>query len=456
MRAGACAACCSTRMPASRRPRSRTHLEAYRYAGVAAAVDGDRAIARAAGASVTPEAVVVDRAGAVRYRGRIDNLYVDLGRRRHAATVHDLRDAIDAVLAGRPVATPRTEALGCYIPLQPVDRRNRDDVHAPGAGSCGNPGDCALGIHARRLSPAARAVTFSEDVAPILYANCVSCHRPGEAAPFPLISYEDVSTRAKLIAKVTQSRQMPPWHAAHGYGEFADERGLTDAQIATHPRVGGGRACRAAAPRRCRRCRSSPRAGSSGRPISCSRCPRPSRFLPAGRTSIATSSCRPACSRTSGCAPWSSVRARGRSSTTRCFITSAAASAAKLVGADGQPGFGGAMPAGLVPAFAPAGELGALGGRHDAACAAGRPGLAAAEGVGPRPAAAPASDREARNGAGEDRDLLRLRAAGAPDPRAGRPGLFRPAGRHRHSAGREELHHQGQLDAAGRHARRCR
>ena len=102
----------------------RIHLDAYRYAGVAAAVDGDRAIARAARASVTPEAVVVDRAGTVRYRGRIDNLYVDLGRRRHTATVYDLRDAIDAVLSGRPVATPRTEALGCYIPPQP--RRSED------------------------------------------------------------------------------------------------------------------------------------------------------------------------------------------------------------------------------------------------------------------------------------------------------------------------------------------
>lgn len=98
---------------------ARAHLGAYRYAGVAAAVDGDRAIARAVGASVTPEAVVVDRAGTVRYGGRIDNLYVDLGRRRPAATVHDLRDAIDAVLSERPVTAPRTEAFGCYIPPQP-------------------------------------------------------------------------------------------------------------------------------------------------------------------------------------------------------------------------------------------------------------------------------------------------------------------------------------------------
>src|SRR3954465_13237070 len=76
------------------------------------------------------------------------------------------------------------------------------------------------------------AVTFSETIAPILYANCVTCHRPGEAAPFSLITYDDVKKRGKLIAKVTKSRYMPPWHAVHGYGEFADERRLADDQIA--------------------------------------------------------------------------------------------------------------------------------------------------------------------------------------------------------------------------------
>jgi hypothetical protein len=81
--------------------------------------------------------------------------------------------------------------------------------------------------------PPAPHVTFSETVAPILYGNCVTCHRPGEAAPFALISYEDVRKRGKQIAKVTGSRYMPPWHAAHGYGEFADERRLSEAQIET-------------------------------------------------------------------------------------------------------------------------------------------------------------------------------------------------------------------------------
>ncbi len=87
-----------------------------------------------------------------------------------------------------------------------------------------------LGMAAQRTTRAARP-TFAETVAPILYANCVGCHRAGEAAPFALVTYEDVTRRAKLVTEVTQSKYMPPWQAAHGYGDFVGERGLTDAQI---------------------------------------------------------------------------------------------------------------------------------------------------------------------------------------------------------------------------------
>ena len=68
-----------------------------------------------AGATVTPTAVVLDREGAVRYRGRIDDFYAALGKPRRQATTHELRDALDAVLAGKPVAVPEAKALGCYI-----------------------------------------------------------------------------------------------------------------------------------------------------------------------------------------------------------------------------------------------------------------------------------------------------------------------------------------------------
>src|SRR6188474_746814 len=82
-------------------------------------------------------------------------------------------------------------------------------------------------LQAQNASASSR-VTFTETIAPIVYDNCVSCHRPGEAAPFSLISYDDVKKRGALIVTVTKSRYMPPWHATHGYGDFADERRLTD------------------------------------------------------------------------------------------------------------------------------------------------------------------------------------------------------------------------------------
>ena len=64
---------------------------------------------------MTPEAVVIDSRGEIRYRGRIDNFYADLGKPRQQVTARDLRDALDAVLAGRTVPNPETRALGCAI-----------------------------------------------------------------------------------------------------------------------------------------------------------------------------------------------------------------------------------------------------------------------------------------------------------------------------------------------------
>ena len=75
-------------------------------------------------------------------------------------------------------------------------------------------------------------VTFTEHVAPILFNNCTRCHRPGEAAPFPLLNFQDAKKRGKQITEVTAKRFMPPWHAEHGYAEYSNERRLADEQIA--------------------------------------------------------------------------------------------------------------------------------------------------------------------------------------------------------------------------------
>lgn len=85
---------------------------AYRFPVL---LDPQQILARHTGATVTPEAVVLSAEGAVLYLGRIDNRVEDFGKTRIQATEFDLRDALDAVLAGRPVPHPRTRALGCAI-----------------------------------------------------------------------------------------------------------------------------------------------------------------------------------------------------------------------------------------------------------------------------------------------------------------------------------------------------
>lgn len=93
----------------------RKHLDEYRYRTVGAAIDADGSLAAAVRATVTPQAVVVDRRGTVRYSGRIDNLYEALGRPRRVVTAHDLEDALNAIVDGKTPAVSRTDAVGCYI-----------------------------------------------------------------------------------------------------------------------------------------------------------------------------------------------------------------------------------------------------------------------------------------------------------------------------------------------------
>lgn len=112
-----------------------------------------------------------------------------------------LLDAIDAIHVGKPVATPRTEPVGCRFE-----------------------GPVSAEIPA--------AVSYARDIAPILNAHCVTCHRAGEVAPFPLTTYNDAAKRAQWIAEVARKRIMPPWRAEPGYGHFVGERRLTDREIA--------------------------------------------------------------------------------------------------------------------------------------------------------------------------------------------------------------------------------
>ena len=72
---------------------------------------------------------------------------------------------------------------------------------------------------------------WAEDIAPILYANCVECHRPNQVAPFSLLDYEDAAKRARFIARATEERFMPPWNPTAPKGAFLGEKGLSSAEI---------------------------------------------------------------------------------------------------------------------------------------------------------------------------------------------------------------------------------
>src|SRR5918996_749035 len=75
--------------------------------------------------------------------------------------------------------------------------------------------------------------TFSRDVAPIFYAKCVTCHRPGEVAPMSLIAYREVRPWAAAIREKVMTRVMPPWHADRRYGKFRNDTSLAQREIDT-------------------------------------------------------------------------------------------------------------------------------------------------------------------------------------------------------------------------------
>ena len=77
------------------------------------------------------------------------------------------------------------------------------------------------------------SVTFTKDVAPILQQHCQTCHRPGEAAPFPLLTYEQARPWAASMKRVVKQKMMPPWFADPSYGHFSNDRSLTDKEITT-------------------------------------------------------------------------------------------------------------------------------------------------------------------------------------------------------------------------------
>jgi len=89
----------------------------------------------------------------------------------------------------------------------------------------------AIAVAANRAAPA--KITFTRDVAPILYNRCAECHRPGEIAPMSLLSYKDARPWARSIKEKVVDRSMPPWLATPGYGHFENDRRLSQKEVDT-------------------------------------------------------------------------------------------------------------------------------------------------------------------------------------------------------------------------------
>ena len=147
-------------------------------------------------AKTTTEVFVFDAAGALRYRGAVDDQYA-LGAGKPAPTANYLVEALEALLVGRAPAKESTEAPGCLITRVPEEELRE-------------------------------TVTWSRDVSRILQKRCVKCHRPGQVAPFPLETYEQAKGWAEMMASVIEEGRMPPWNADERFkGVFANERRLT-------------------------------------------------------------------------------------------------------------------------------------------------------------------------------------------------------------------------------------
>lgn len=151
-------------------------------------------LSRKLGATMTPQAFLVDSAGVLRYRGAIDDQRYE-NRVKHRF----LRDAIEAIVDGLPVEVVSTKAMGCSI-------------------------------H-QAVEPSAQEVTYTTHIARILQDNCQSCHRKGQVAPFSLANYREARQWATEIKAYTQNRVMPPWSASPLVGKFSNDLSLTDQEI---------------------------------------------------------------------------------------------------------------------------------------------------------------------------------------------------------------------------------
>lgn len=163
--------------------------------------DFDQKAADGLGAKRTPEVFLLDSGRVIRYHGRIDDQY-GVGYRKEKPTRNELTDAIDELLAGKAISSPKTEVSGCVIErTKPVPQKGE--------------------------------VNYVKHVATILQNRCQECHRPDEIGPFSLLTYDDAKKRAGRIREALIEQRMPPWHADPRHGKFLNDRRLPQEELDT-------------------------------------------------------------------------------------------------------------------------------------------------------------------------------------------------------------------------------
>lgn len=159
--------------------------------------DVNNRLADVLNAQSTPHAYLFDNEGVLKYRGEIDDGFGNDAE----TTSRGLWDAMDALLAGKPIERPETVSLGCII------RR----------------------IHERPTSASADAPTYTRDVAPFLRENCESCHHNGGIGRVAYSNYDMVAAWAPDMRDSIRAGDMPPWPPKDGVNDFKGARTLTQA-----------------------------------------------------------------------------------------------------------------------------------------------------------------------------------------------------------------------------------
>jgi peroxiredoxin/mono/diheme cytochrome c family protein len=155
------------------------------------------------GVTRTAEVIVIDpKTWKVAYRGPIDDR-VTYERQKASAEHTWAKDAIDSVMAGKPVAVSHQEAVGCLVDFP------------------------------ERAKAASSTATYVKTIAPMFEEKCVSCHQPGGIGPMTLTSYETIKPFSPMIREMIRTQRMPPWRADPTVGHFLGDRSLSGTQIKT-------------------------------------------------------------------------------------------------------------------------------------------------------------------------------------------------------------------------------